>query len=143
ALVNGDAELLKLWRQLSDPLDKFLAPAEDAGIGQYVEVAKAMVGPAQPESRISDVQVATIQKRLAERLPLPMVSDQLLTPEQYARFPEETRGLRLLPPRRLPCAVCFHNTIDPKIPGRMYPSGLDFFAASPVLRSPAALRATE
>ena len=71
------------------------------------------------------------------------MSDQLLSPEQYARFANQTRGFRLLPPRQLPCAVCFHNTVDPMIPGRMNPSGLDFLAASPVLRSPAAVRAVQ
>jgi HEAT repeat protein len=35
------------------------------------------------------------------------------------------------------------NTSDPKIPGRMFPSVLDFFVASPLLRSPAAERALQ
>ena len=74
---------------------------------------------------------------------MPRVSDQALQPDEYADFAKRTRGFRLLPPRRLPCAVCFHQTVDPKIPGRMYPSGLDFLAASPVLRSPAAVRAVQ
>src|SRR5204863_4713518 len=86
---------------------------------------------------------AEIQKNLAKQLPLPRVSDQLLQPAEYAQFGKETRGFRLLPPRQLPCAVCFQYTTDPKIPGRMYPSGLDFLAASPELRSPAALRVVQ
>src|SRR5207245_6726733 len=50
---------------------------------------------------------------------------------------------RLLPGRQLPCQVCFQNTVDPAIPGRMFPSGLDFMTASAVMRSPAAVRAVE
>jgi hypothetical protein len=141
--VNGDAELLALWKQLSSPFDTFLAPAEDGGIGQYFEAAKAVVGPARPVGDSGDAQLAAIQKKLQDQFPMPRVSDQQLTPEQYLDFARQTRGFRLLPPRRLPCAVCFHNTVDPKIPNRRYPSGLDFLAASPVLRSPAAMRAVE
>lgn len=141
--VNGNTDLLALWQQLSDPFDTFLAPAEDGTIRQYADAAKIVLGTTNWNGPITDLQLAEIQKRLAAQLPLPQISDQQLSPEQYAEFSKQTRGFRLLPPRRLPCAVCFHNTVDPKIPGRMYPSGLDFLAASPTLRSPAAVRAVQ
>ena len=143
ALVNGNAERLTLWKQLSDPFDVFLASAEDGTIREYADVATSVLGTNSPNVSLSDSQIAVIQKKLEAQLPLPRVSDQLLSPEQYAEFPKQIRGFRLLPPRRLPCAVCFHNTVDPRIPGRMYPSGLDFLAASPVLRSPAAVRVVQ
>jgi HEAT repeat protein len=142
-MVDNDLELLMLWKQLSEPFDSFLASAEDGTIHQYVEMAKSVVGPKLPEGGLSDYQLTEIQNKLQGQLALPRINDQLLTPEQYAEFSKQTRGFRLLPPRRLPCAVCFHNTVDPKIPNRRYPSGLDFLAASPVLRSPAAVRAIE
>jgi HEAT repeat protein len=142
-LVNDDSELLTLWKQLSDPLDTFLAPAEDGTIGQYFEAAKTEVGGKGPAGSLSDAQLTAVQKKLQDQLPLPRVSDQQLTLQQYREFAKQTRGFRLLPPRRLPCAICFHNTVDPQIPNRRYPSGLDFLAASPVLRSPAAMRAVE
>src|SRR5262249_21479435 len=129
ALINDDAELLAMWKQLSEPLDLFLAPAEDGTIREYAAAATAVLGT--NFDSISDSQLAEIKNSLANQLPQPRVSDQLLQPAQYVRFGQETRGFRLLPPRQLPCAVCFHNTTDPKIPGRMYPSGLDFVAASP------------
>src|SRR6185437_1286290 len=61
----------------------------------------------------------------------------------YAQFGKEGRGFRLLPPRQLPCAICFQETVEPRIPNRTYPSGLDFIVASPVLRSQAAVRAAQ
>jgi len=143
ALVKGDAELFTLWQQLSEPFDAFLAPAEDGTILEYTAAATSVLGTNLQTALISGVQLAEIQKKLDGQLPLPQVSDQLLSPSQYAEFGKQTRGFRLLPPRRLPDAVCFHNTVDPKIPGRLYPSGLDFLAASPVLRSPAAVRAVQ
>src|SRR5439155_23211818 len=110
---------------------------------EYVETTKAVPGTDIRDLSTIDRQIAQIQKKLRRRLALPRVSDQLLSPDQYAECSKQTRGFRMLPPRRLPCAVCFHNTVDPKIAGRMYPSGLDFLAASPVLRSPAAVRALQ
>ena len=143
ALVDGSPELLALWKQLSEPFDTFLAPAEDGTIREYVEAAGAVLGTNLHQVSFPDQQVAEIQKRLDSRLASPRVSDQLVSPVEYLDFAKVTRGFRLLPPRRLPCAVCFHNTVYPRIPGRMYPSGLDFLAASPVLRSPAAVRAVQ
>ncbi|MGO8836706.1 MAG: DUF3160 domain-containing protein [Limisphaerales bacterium] len=142
-LVNSQPELLDLWKQLSNPYDAFLASAEDGTIPEYADAAKTVIGINFLGGLATDRQITEIQKRLESLLPPPRVSDQLLSPEQYAEFGKQTLGFRLLPPRRLPCAVCFHNTVDPKIPGRMYPSGLDFLAASPVLRSPAAVRAVQ
>ena len=141
SLVNDDAALLSFWKQLSEPLDTLLAPAEDGTVREYTAAAKAVLGTNWHGGALADAPTADIQKRLEGELPLPRVNDQLLLPEEYAGFPKQTRGFRLLPPRRLPCAVCFLNTVDPKIPNRAYPSGLDFLAASPVLRSPAAVRA--
>jgi Protein of unknown function (DUF3160) len=142
-LVAKDPELLRLWKQLSEPLDGLLGPAEDGTIVEYCEAANSVGGRGNPALELSDSQIAELQRSLAQKLPFPRVSDQWLSPEQYVKFANLTRGFRLLPPRRLPCAVCFQKTVDPNIPSRRYPSGLDFFAASPVLRSPAAVRALE
>ena len=143
ALIESRPDLLTLWRQLSDPFEALLAPAEDGTVPAYANVARAIVGTNRLDAATSERHLADIQKALERRLPLPRVSDQLLQPDEYAHFGQLTRGFRLLPPRRLPCSVCFHQTVDPIIPHRMYPSGLDFLAASPVLRSPAAIRAVQ
>ncbi len=139
-LIESHPELMGLWRQLSVPFDTFLAPAEDGTVPAYAEAARAAAGTNLLDSAAQERQILRV---LESRLPLPRINDQLLQPSQYADFARQTRGFRLLPPRRLPCAVCFHDTVDPKIPGRSYPSGLDFLAASPVLRSPAAVRALQ
>ena len=142
-LVNGDADLLKSWQQLSAPYDALLAPAEDGTVPAYASAVAAVTGTHAADSGMNDAQVGEIQKRLEARLLSPSINDQLLAPDQYVQFGTHTRGFRLLPPRRLPFAVCFQNTTDPRIPGRIFPSGLDFLAASAVLRSPAAVRAAQ
>ena len=146
SLANAIAtrpQLLTLWQQLSDPFDALVAPAEDGTVQDYVEAAKATLGTTVVEHSVSEGQILEIRKKLEQRLALPRVNDQLLSSGEYAEFAKKTRGLRLLPPRRLPCGVYFHNTTDPKIPNRMYPSGLDFVVASPVLHSAAAARAVQ
>jgi HEAT repeat protein len=144
SVINGDPELLTLWRQLSEPFDAFLGTAEDGTVREYGDAEKVVIGSMNIQNTaISGAQFLALQKRLEAQLPLPQVSDQLMAPAQYVEFGKQTRGFRLLPSRRLPDAVCFHNTVDPKISGREYPSGLDFLAASPALTSPAARRAVQ
>jgi len=140
-LIDGDEELRTLWRQLSEPYDALLAPAEDGTVAAYAAAAKQVLGERGPEAVAENIEA--IQRALDERLPAPRVNDQLLDPDQYERFPQEIKGFRLLPPRRVPSAVCFQETVDPKIRGRMFPSGLDFLAACDPLASPAAQRALE
>jgi hypothetical protein len=130
SLVSADTNLFKLWRQLSDPFDALLSASEDGTVSIYAAASSA----GSPD------QVA---QKLQATVPSPLISDQQLSPEDYARFGEVTRGFRLLPPRHLPCSVCFHKSTDPFIPNRRQPSGIDFMVASPVLRSAAATRAAE
>jgi len=141
-LIHGNPELSGLWGQLSEPYDALLAKAEDGTVRVYAAAAIEVLGKGASVSGVEKV-VPAIRKLLAARLSDPKVNDQLLTPAQYADFKTEIKGFRLLPPRRLPSAVCFQNTVDPKITGRMFPSGLDFLVACKTLRSPAAKRALE
>lgn len=142
-MINENPQLLALWKQLSEPFDAFLARAEDGTIREYTDAATAILGTNSQVVKFSDTQMAEIQKRLEKQLPQPRVNDQWMSPDQYLQFGKEGRGFRLLPPRQLPCAICFQETVEPKIPKRIFPSGLDFMVASPVLRSPAAVRAAQ
>jgi len=129
-LIDGDEKLKTLHDQLCEPYDLLLGPPDDAGVTEYVELARDSIGPEPRADQISKV-LDTFRQR-ASHLPDPKLNDQLLPPEQYARFAEETRGFRLLPARRCPSAVLFHRTSDPMIPGRILPSGVDFFAVGPL-----------
>lgn len=139
-LIDGDPKLSKLWVQLSEPYDALLAKAEDGNVKSYAAAAKKVLGK-QPIPSAIDKNVGAIRKELSGQLIDPKVNDQILTPSQYGDFQAEIKGFRLLPPRRLPSAVCFQNTVDPKIKDRMFPSGLDFLASCKTLQSPAARRA--
>ena len=142
-IVSNDPSLLHLWKQLSEPYDNFLARTEDGTVPEYFNAAISIVGTNDSSILPSDGQIADIKRSLEGRLFVPLVNDQLLSPDQYLDFGKATLGFRMLPPRQLTCEVCFHNAVDPKVHGRAYPSGLDFLAASPVLRSPAATRAVQ
>ncbi|MGB2820203.1 MAG: DUF3160 domain-containing protein, partial [Phycisphaerae bacterium] len=138
-LVSRDRELSGMYEQLDEPYASLLGPAEDGDVNAYAAVIRKVVPSGEPGGL--GKHISSVRKELAARLPLPTICDQLLLPGQYARFAAVIRGFRLLPPRRLPSAVCFQNTTDPVLPGRAFPTGLDFLAASKELRSEAALRA--
>ena len=142
ARMEQNPELRTLWQQLMSPFDRLLAPSEDGDCRVYLAAAREVLGDGLDSERIA-AQIAGIQKALEARLPEVRVNDQLLAPEAYARFGRGIKGFRLLPPQPLPCAVTFHETTDPRIPGRAMPSGLDFLVACPTLRSTAAMRALE
>ena len=141
-LVQSDPELLKLWRALTTPYDVFLAPPEDATVNDYFQIITNVTGTKFGLADLNE-HSADILKKIRANPKLPRINDQQLSPAEYLQFPQLTAGFRLLPARQLPCAVCLQNTVDPKIPGRLCPSGLDFFAGAATLRSPAALRAEE
>ena len=129
-LVRSDKELVELYEQLTAPFHTLLGPADDASVNQYADTASAAFG--------KDTSAETIATRLdafraaSADLPSPQVNDQYLSPEDYAQFGELAKGFRLLPPRRIPSSVLFQQTVDPKVPGRMFPSGIDLFATGPL-----------
>ncbi len=95
-LVQTNPRLLKLWQQLSEPYDTFVALPDDATVPSYNAVAKAVLGeefgPAGARSRIGE-----IRRRLQAATPAPRINDQSLTPAEYTRFAGTTQGFRLLP----------------------------------------------
>jgi Tol biopolymer transport system component len=141
-LIESRPDLLKSWRELTAPYDAFVALPDDMTVSDYYRLAEDALG-AKPNLDGLKLRGLEIQKRLRAHPKLPRINDQLLSPEEYVRFPAITAGFRLLPARQLSCAVCLQNSVEPKVAGRLCPSGLDFFAASSVLRSPAALRAEQ
>ena len=134
-LVDGDRELKELYEQLTRPYDMFLGPTDDSGVPQYVALSADVIGAAP-----SSEQIAARLDMFCERaasLPLPKINDQLLDPAQYAQYAIEIQGFRLLPARICPSAVVMQGTVDPQVPGRDTPSGLDFFATGDLACEPA------
>jgi HEAT repeat protein len=139
-VINKDPELLQLWRQLFTPWETLFGPCEDASPAVYWEELGKVAGANSSLAALRK-NAPALQSRLAKLLPPPRANDQCLAADDAARFAELIKGFRLLPPRRWPGEDCFQSTIDPQIPGRMFPSGLDVLAALAQLRSPAAERA--
>jgi len=139
-LIDGDPKLKTAYEKLTKVYDVMLGPPDDGDVGLYASAARKVLGGDVSATGV-EKNIEALRKEISSRLADPKVNDQFLSPDQYARFAEVIKGFRLLPSRQLACAVCFHNTVDPKVKERMFPSGLDFFAACKDLRSPAALRA--
>ncbi len=140
-LVNGNPALKKGFQDLTDSYDGLLAKAEDGDVASYLDIAKKSLGSELAEERL-EKNVPLLQEAIQRILPDPKVNDQLLQPDEYLEFPRLTKGFRLLPPRQIPSAVVFQKTVDPAIPNRMFPSGLDFVASGP-LASAASKRALQ
>jgi uncharacterized protein DUF3160 len=140
-LIEGDPDLAVLHRKLSEPYDVLVGPAEDGDVRTFAAAARKVLGTESPSAADLESGVTKVAEELSVRLPAPRVNDQLLDLAEYRDFPIKIRGFRLLPPRQEPSAVCFQETVDPKVPGRMVPSGIDFMATSPTLASVAAKRA--
>jgi hypothetical protein len=126
-LIESNSELKSIYRGLTNPYDALVGPTDDPGVDQYSEIltrlaAKRPFGPPVLESF----------RTAAERLPDAQINDQGLSPADYARRVAQTKGMRVLGSRRLPSAVLFQRTVDPEVPGRRFPSGLDVFAAGPL-----------
>jgi hypothetical protein len=138
-LVDGNEELSRLYGELTASYDELLARADDGDVRRYLAIAEETLGEALSEAGV-ETKLAVLQTSLQQKLPDPMVNDQYLSPTDYARFGERTKGFRLLPPRRIPSAVLLQRTVDPAVRGRMIPSAVDFFAVGP-LASDAARRA--
>lgn len=141
-LIESSPELFVLWKKLSDPYDALVAPPDDGTVNTYMRVAQSVAGrdfsPAAIDGRLGE-----IQRKLSRAAQTPRLTDEILPAADYAPFSKLTAGFRLLPARQLPDAICLRNCVDPAIPQRACPSGLDFMVASKVLQSPAALRAFE
>lgn len=142
-LIWQDSTLREAWKRLSDPWDALVAPVEDGTVRGYREVLAATLGETGPFESALSAKWESVRRELEERVPVPRINDQVLSPLEFSDFHQQIRGFRLLPPRQLPCSVVFQETTDPKIRGRALPSGLDFFVNSPVLRSSAAVRAVQ
>jgi hypothetical protein len=143
-LIDGDAELKLLYQKLTAPYTKLLGPADDAGLQEYLALAREVVGGKLDAENIR-LHVDELQKAAAG-LPAPRVNDQYFPDRNsYQRWADDSKGFRLFGPRRLASAVVFQNAVDPAIEGRSTPSGLDFFAAGPLVcdAGKRALRADE
>jgi hypothetical protein len=141
-LINKEPDLLQGWQQLSQPWGAPSDTAEDGSVALYSEESAKLLGANFTLAALLK-NAPALQTRLARSLPTPRANDQWLAAKDAARFGEVIKGFRLLPPRRLLSAVGFPSASDTKRPGRTFPSALDFFVASPLLRSPAAERALQ
>ncbi len=139
-LIHKEPALLQGWKNLSEPWDAAAAPAEDGSVMLYCEESARLLGANFSLASLLKNEPA-LQARLAQLLPTPRANDQWLAPKDSARFAEVIKGFRLLPQSTQAGEGLFQSRGDAKIPKRVSPSALDFFVASPILRSPAAERA--
>ncbi len=129
-LINNNTELKEMYEQLVRPYDVLLGPPDDGDLSAYTSMIGNVLGAHPETGRVAanlDELCAAARKRSG-----PKINDQILPPDRYLDFAEEIKGFRLFPPRRLPSAVLFQNTVDPVVKGRMFPSGIDVASVGPL-----------
>jgi hypothetical protein len=141
-LIAANPDLLALWKKLNEPYDTLLGPPVDGTITGFLGATQSALGTNFDLAGI-EAHSAEIQKKLRAIPWQPRITDQILSLAEYRPITKLTAGFRLLPARQLPDAICLRRSVDPFIPQRLSPSGLDFMVGSPEMRSPAALRVSE
>lgn len=129
-MIESDDELRRTYGQLTVPYDALLGLADDPGVEQYVQLVRNDSG-GLPAPEKSPELLASFRRK-AGSIPGPQINDQLLPRDAAHARAGESKGMRVLGPRRTPSAVLFQNTVDPEVAGRKFPSGLDVFAAGPL-----------
>jgi hypothetical protein len=132
ALANGQAANHKasdLWQAIYEPTAFFVGQADDLTYLDYLNAAKAVWG----ETGLNDAKTLTDSGKLAtfraaiQRL-APGKINSLLNPST-SDPQEENKGLRTMGQRFTLDAYLMQNLVQPKVPGRTMPKGLDFPAA--------------
>lgn len=132
ALANGQASNRKasdLWQAIYEPTAFFVGQADDLTYLDYLNAAKAVWG----ETSLNDPKTLTDSGKLAtfraaiQRL-APGKINSLLNPST-SDPQEENKGLRTMGQRFTLDAYLMQNLVQPKVPGRTMPKGLDLPAA--------------
>lgn len=131
-LFAKNPELGKMRSQVENCYRYFIGGPDDLSLEEYIKVFGEVYGADPDESKIIEL-LPKFQEALG-KLRAPRINDQLLQPEEWKKFKEETKGLRLFGVKYIPDSELFQDLVDEKNP---MPSGL--YVAS-ALGSPAAKR---
>lgn len=112
------------WRTLDTKYTQLLFQCDDLTIEEYTAVLDAMMAVSSALPALEDF------RKHASALRNPRYNDIVLDPAQQANWVEETKGLRFMGRRYLPDGSVFDKVTLPKVPARMFPSGLDVLAAN-------------
>ncbi len=111
--LDESEELRETHRRVASILDDLVGPPDDLTVEEYTQSLDAA-----GQADLEEVRAAL------SKLRAPEINAQVLPPDAWRNFREETKGLRLLPSRRLPDAWLFQR-LNEQDPEHRLPSGLE------------------
>ncbi|HUT60333.1 MAG TPA: DUF3160 domain-containing protein [Phycisphaerae bacterium] len=112
------------WSEVDGLLAAFLGQCDDLTPLEYADVLSKVTA-----KKAEGDLFARFKTEIA-RLRDPTINSMALTPQDMLLWKELTKGMRFLGQRHLLDSEAFMMLTDPAVPGRLFPSGLDWLAAN-------------
>lgn len=118
-----DPESVAVFGRLNDAYREFLGQQDDLTLIEYAETAARVQSRPRAERLTAFVDAARALRD-------PTIHDMAVLAEPPATWQQLTKGLRVIGPRHIPDSQVFQKLVDPAVPTRLLPSGLDLMAAN-------------
>jgi len=112
------------WKRIDRTYSYLIGPCDDLTPEEYAALIRAM-----KRRRIAGDPLEWFQKQAAAMRD-PRINSMVLPPEQMGQWRTLTKGMRFFGLRYLPDSELFQDVTFPKVPDRLFPSGLDVMAAN-------------
>lgn len=127
--LNGNPKAVSLWQSIYEPTAFFVGQADDLTYQDYFNAAKAVWGDNNlndPKALADAGKLATFRAAI-KQLPAGKINSLLRPKTDNAQ--EENKGFRLMGQRFTLDAYVMQKLVQPDVPGRTMPKGLDVPAA--------------
>lgn len=122
-MVTGNESVYNAWQKIYTTTEFFVGASDDLTFQDYLTVLNQK-GISAPEQLSSDAAVADVAQALLDRNRSQIQSDPVLAGSLEEAL-NKTAGLRFMGQRFTPDSYIFQQLIDPQVPSRMLPMGLD------------------
>lgn len=129
ALAQSDGGM-QAWADFDETLRFLIGPADNISPGDALPVAQSIFGDDLPLENLNDAEMLDAYADALGEFPPPAINSRILPPGTDAESMREAGiGLRMFGTRYALDAAFLQRLIDPDIPGRVLPVGLDLAAA--------------
>lgn len=125
AVEHEGSPLFDVWNGVYDPTVFFVGKTDDPNVRDYLRIAEQVYGagfPGQPPDALADAGLLESFMVEAQKLPPPKIANW------DADLGIPYKAFRFMGQRFIPDSYMFANLVNPFIPGRSFPKGLDVLA---------------
>jgi len=113
------------WVHIYDMLTFLVGPGDNVGPTEYASLMDRIYGKSPTLDKLAEEECWNTFKTRLRELPVPHISSTYI---DFSLFNEEQRGWCFMSQRVTLDVFAIGNLVDPKVPGRVLPSGLDIGA---------------